>query len=149
MVGWICVLKSEFRAAVTILDEKYDRAGLIRGEGDRNHYVLGITMDMRSTFPRIRCVLLVGIAGGAPSEKNDIRLGDVVLGTKIVPYATVKDTDHGFLRTGLIRTPPSELLETITFLEERLWSENVSHLDSMERIRTRTARGRIAFLRPA
>lgn len=106
-------------------------------------------MDMRSTFPRIRCALLVGIAGGAPSEKNDIRLGDVVLRTKNVPYATVKDTDHGFLRAGLIRTPPSEFLEGITFLEERLWSENVSLSDSTERIRTRTARDRIVILRPA
>ncbi|BCR91365.1 uncharacterized protein ACHE_70208S [Aspergillus chevalieri] len=173
MVGWICVLKEEYRAAVSILDEKYDTAGLVRGQGDKNHYVLGrvgthnvminlppaemygqlhatrIALDMRSTFPRMRFVLLVGIAGAAPSQKHDIRLGDVVLGTKVVPYATGKETDHGFERTGLVRTPARELLETITFLEERFWSGHVSLSDSIERIRTRTTRGRTAFLRPA
>lgn len=30
-------------------------------------------------FPRIKSILLVGIAGGVPSDKNDIRLGDVVV----------------------------------------------------------------------
>ncbi|EAW11926.1 uncharacterized protein ACLA_006840 [Aspergillus clavatus NRRL 1] len=173
MVGWICVLKEEYRAAVSVLDERYDAAGLIRGQGDRNHYVLGrvgghhiminlppaemygqthasrIAIDMKSTFPRIRCVLLVGIAGGAPSPKHDIRLGDVVLGTRVVPYATGKETDDGFERTGMVRTPPRELLEAITFLEERMWSEDLSLSESIERIRAKTTRGQTAFLRPA
>ncbi|KAL4889446.1 SNF2 family N-terminal domain-containing protein [Aspergillus ambiguus] len=96
----------------------------------------------------MRFALLVGIAGGAPSHKQDIRLGDVVLGTKVVPYATGKETDHGFERTGMIRAPPRELLEMITFLEERVWSEDVLLSDSIEKIRTKIARDGNAFLRP-
>jgi hypothetical protein len=34
---------------------------------------------MRSTFPAIRFGLMVGIGGGVPSKKIDIRLGDVVV----------------------------------------------------------------------
>jgi nucleoside phosphorylase len=39
-----------------------------------------VASDMLSSFPNIRMGLLVGIAGGAPSPKNDIRLGDIVIG---------------------------------------------------------------------
>ncbi|KAL3493980.1 nucleoside phosphorylase domain-containing protein [Aspergillus germanicus] len=39
-----------------------------------------VASDMLSSFPNIRMGLLVGIAGGASSPKNDIRLGDIVVG---------------------------------------------------------------------
>ena len=35
---------------------------------------------MRRTFPSVQLRLLVGIGGGIPSQKNDIRLGNVVVG---------------------------------------------------------------------
>lgn len=35
--------------------------------------------QMEGNFPNLRFVLLVGIAGGAPSKKRDIRLGDIVV----------------------------------------------------------------------
>ncbi|KAL4790466.1 nucleoside phosphorylase domain-containing protein [Aspergillus venezuelensis] len=157
-VGWICVLKEEFRAALAILDEEYDTAGLVCGLGYRNHYVLGrvgnhnivinvpsaetygplsairIALDMRSTFPRMRFILLVGIAGGTPSEKNDIRLGDVVVGTRIVPYTFGKKVDAGFERRGIVKTPPRELLDAVTFLEKRMWSNDGSLSESVEAI---------------
>jgi NACHT, LRR and PYD domains-containing protein 3 len=38
-----------------------------------------VVCRMRSTFPNIRFGLMVGIGGGVPSKKNDIRLGDVVV----------------------------------------------------------------------
>lgn len=127
------MLQKEYRAAVSILDERYDTASLVRGQGDRNHYTMGrvgehnvainvppagsygqlhasrIALDMKSTFPRMRFVLLVGIAGGVPLLKHHIRLGDVVLGTKVVPYATGKETDNGFERTGIVKAPPMVL----------------------------------------
>jgi hypothetical protein len=144
MISWICVLKKEYRAALRILDGKYDPAGLVRGQGDKNHYSLRrvgthniiinlppaemygqihasrIAADMKSTFPRVQFVLLVGITGGALSPKHDIHLGNVVLGIKVVPYETGQETDYGFEQTGLIQKPSRELLEAITFLDERL-----------------------------
>lgn len=171
-IGWICVLQKEFRAALAILDETYDNVALARGEGDRNHYVLGrvgehyvvinlppsgwhgrirasaIAHDMRSSFPRMRFVLIVGIAGAAPSPKEDIRLGDVVLGTQVVPWNTGKWTQHGFQRTGMARAPPRELLEAITFLDQRLWSSDELLLSkAIEGIASK-APNRAAFLRP-
>ncbi|KAJ0416848.1 nucleoside phosphorylase domain-containing protein [Aspergillus carlsbadensis] len=173
MVGWICVLQAEYRAAISILDERYDSTGLVRGQGDKNHYVLGrvgnhavainlppaatygqlhatrIALDMRSTFPRVRFVLLVGIAGGAPSAKHEIRLGDVVLGTSVVPYATGKETDAGFERHAMVRAPPTELLDALTFLDERLWSEDVVLAESVEKVRGKAAeRAQADFRRP-
>ena len=173
MIGWICVLNDEYRAALAILDEKYDSTGLVRGAGDRNYYVLGriglhnviinlppagwhgqvhaskIALDMRSTFPRMRFMLLVGIAGGVPFPQ-DVRLGDVVLGTQIFPYASGKNTDFGFQHTGMIRAPPRELLEAITFLTQRFWPpEELLLSESIENIRARSGRGATAFVRPA
>ncbi|PLB40972.1 5'-methylthioadenosine/S-adenosylhomocysteine nucleosidase family protein [Aspergillus candidus] len=172
MIGWICVLKEEYRAAVAILDEQYDSTSLVRSRGDKNYYILGrvgphnvminrplgerygqvyalrIAHDMRRTFPRMRFVLLVGIAGGVPSPKHDIRLGDVVLGTRAVPYGFGKATDDGFERTGLVKAPPRELLEAITLMEERIWSEGVCLSEAIESIRTKSTGGGDPFLRP-
>ena len=38
-----------------------------------------VARDMLHSFPNIRIGLMVGISGGAPSAKHDIRLGDVVV----------------------------------------------------------------------
>lgn len=172
MIGWICVLKEEYRAAVSILDERYNTANLVRGEGDKNQYVLGrvrshnviinfpptglngpvhafgVARDMKSTFPRIRFALLVGIAGGVPSRKEDIRLGDVVLGQRVVPYRTGKETQNGFKRTGRIRTPPPELLTAVRYLDDRIDMDGLDLSVSIEKIRTKAARGGAAFIRP-
>ncbi|KAL5343265.1 hypothetical protein BJX70DRAFT_394264 [Aspergillus crustosus] len=96
----------------------------------------------------MRFVLLVGIAGGAPSPKHDVRLGDVILGTKIVPYATGKETDDGFERTGTVKAPATELLSAITFLDERMWLEELVLSESIESIRTKGGRGATDFVRP-
>ncbi|KAL3485136.1 nucleoside phosphorylase domain-containing protein [Aspergillus germanicus] len=173
MIGWICVLQAEYRAAIRILDKRYDSTGLVRGQGDENHYVLGrvgahniainlppaatygqlhatrIALDMRSTFPRVRFVLLVGIAGGAPSAKHDIRLGDLVLGTSVVPYATGKETGKGFERHAMVRAPPTELLDAITLLDERLWAQDVVLAESIECVRRKDEeRGQEDFQQP-
>ncbi|KAF4448174.1 hypothetical protein FALBO_16837 [Fusarium albosuccineum] len=147
LIGWVCVLEKEFGAAMDVLDETYGTnfdAGFISGDGDRNEYHLGrvaghnvvincpqsgtsgqlkafeIATSMKSTFSAIRFVLLVGIGGGAPSEQADIRLGDVVLGTAVVPYQKGKFTDVGFEVTGHKLEPPQELLTAVTSFRYRL-----------------------------
>ncbi|KUL84377.1 hypothetical protein ZTR_06300 [Talaromyces verruculosus] len=139
LIGWICILPSEYYQAVKMFDEIYDSTDIVRGRDDRNDYDIGrignhfvvmncpaagthgeiraakIATDMRSTFPAIRFMLLVGIGGGSPS-KRDVRLGDVVLGTKVVPYREGKETDNGFEMTGQPGSPPSILQSAITRL---------------------------------
>jgi nucleoside phosphorylase len=39
----------------------------------------GVIENMIRSFPNLRCCLMVGIGGGAPSSKHDIRLGDIVV----------------------------------------------------------------------
>ena len=170
-IGWICVLQKEYRAALAILDETYDNIALAPGKGDRNHYVFGrvgehyvvvnpppsgwqgrirastIAYDMRGSFPRMRFALIVGIAGGAPSAKEDVRLGDVVLGTQVVPWNTGKWTQDGFQRTGMARAPPRELLEAITFFDQRLWSPG--ELLRPYRVNMRLPAGRVGTARAA
>ncbi|KAJ3544429.1 hypothetical protein NM208_g3059 [Fusarium decemcellulare] len=150
LIGWVCVLEKEFNAAMDILDEKYGTnydANFVPGNGDRNEYHLGrigghnvvincpqsgtsgllkafqTATSMKSTFSAIRFVLLVGIGGGAPSEKTDIRLGDVVLGTAVIPYKQGKLTDVGFKPTGHKLQPPQELLTAVTRLRHSLRGE--------------------------
>jgi nucleoside phosphorylase len=40
----------------------------------------GVARNIIHSFPNIRIGLMVGIAGGAPNKKHNIRLGDVVIG---------------------------------------------------------------------
>ncbi|KAJ5658264.1 uncharacterized protein N7484_001913 [Penicillium longicatenatum] len=102
-VGWICAIKTEYVAAIASLDEKYDRPTKLPS-ADQNDYTLGrirdhkvvisvlpmgeyglssatqVAVSMTHAFPNIRIALMVGIGGGAPSAKHDIRLGDIVVG---------------------------------------------------------------------
>ncbi|PLB41722.1 uncharacterized protein BDW47DRAFT_115022 [Aspergillus candidus] len=82
------------------------------------------TAYLRSTFPNIRCGLMVGIGGGVPSETADIRLGDVVVskptGTYggVVQYDMGKTTSGGHWEcTGTLNQPPPSLLMAIAQLE--------------------------------
>jgi nucleoside phosphorylase len=101
-VGWISAIRTEYVAAQVFLDEKHERPAYV-SQHDNNDYTLGrignhniviavlpdgeygiasatgVARDMVHSFPNIRIGLMVGIGGGAPSQKNDIRLGDVVI----------------------------------------------------------------------
>jgi nucleoside phosphorylase len=101
VVAWICALPLEMAAAKSMLDEMHNR--LPQPASDENSYTLGkiyghnvvvaclpagvygtitaatVVSHMRSTFPGIRFCLMVGIGGGVPNKKNDIRLGDIVV----------------------------------------------------------------------
>lgn len=157
---------------MTVLDEEYDMTDLVPGKGDVNSYSLGrigehnlvinipevdtygeiyaakIATDMKSTFSRIRFVLLVGIGGGVPL-KHDIRLGDVVLGTRVIPYAVGKENDFGFKRTGMVTSPPRELLSAITRLAHRLERKGLNLSRSIENFGIKEGNGRNAVPRPS
>ncbi|GKZ37400.1 hypothetical protein AbraIFM66950_008923 [Aspergillus brasiliensis] len=102
-VAWICALPMELAAAKAMLDDVHPP--LPQPESDHNVYTLGrvcshnvvvaclpggdygtisatgVVSHMVSTFPTLRSGfgLMVGIGGGVPSPRNDIRLGDVVV----------------------------------------------------------------------
>lgn len=163
-VGWTCVLPNEFSAAQRMLDEEYPADDLIRGEGDRNSYILGrigkhnvvlncppagtsgelraarTATDMKSSFPWIRFVLLVGIGGGVPARKHDIRLGDVVAGTSVIPLDEGAATDHGFRPDVKCLWPPDVLSAAVTFLESQLQARNLARI--VEEAATDPVRGR-------
>lgn len=45
-----------------------------------------VARDMLHSFPNVRIGLMVSISGGAPTQKHDIRLGDVVV-SSAAPYS--------------------------------------------------------------
>ncbi|KXJ86445.1 hypothetical protein Micbo1qcDRAFT_219444, partial [Microdochium bolleyi] len=132
-IGWIAALPVELAAAQALLDEEHE--SLASSPGDINSYVLGrsgnfnvaiahvqsgamgmddaahVSSHMLRSFTSIRLQLVVGIAGGNPSPKNDIRLGDVVVGTSVAQndYGTTT-RDGQFLSAGTVSSPPASIM---------------------------------------
>lgn len=76
-----------------------------------------VAKDILRFFEFIRIGLMVGIGGGAPRDKYDIRLGDVVVGypvgrsREVLPYKFNKAVqDKNFEITGNLNSLPTSLL---------------------------------------
>ncbi|EGU87923.1 hypothetical protein FOXB_01609, partial [Fusarium oxysporum f. sp. conglutinans Fo5176] len=146
-VGWICAVTTEFVAARAFFDEKHDQLETT-ADNDNNTYALGrigkhnvvmaalpkseygttsaatVARDMLRSFPNIRFGLMVGIGGGVPSAKHDIRLGDVVVSARGSGKGGVFQYDYGraiqehaFVTTGSLNQPPQLLLTALSGLE--------------------------------
>ncbi|KAE8408529.1 nucleoside phosphorylase domain-containing protein [Aspergillus pseudonomiae] len=171
-VGWVCALFKEYIAALEILDETYDdttkssltsdsRSYYTRGRIGGHKIVIGclpigryglvstatVAEDMKMRFPSINLGFLVGIGGGVPSEKNDVRLGDVVIGTKVVQYGLGKKTSSGFQVTGHTFTPASILIHAVTGLKTRLF-DGLDLSVSLEQMVTKSPPIKATFGRP-
>ncbi|KAF5558855.1 nucleoside phosphorylase [Fusarium phyllophilum] len=116
-VDILCALPIELKAIRALFDQRHQN--LARMLGDNNQYALGemsqhmvvatslpagehgtnsaasAVSDMMRSFVSIQFCLLVGIAGGAPSEDNDIRLGDVVVSLPTQTFPSVIQYDLG------------------------------------------------------
>lgn len=132
----VCAIEFEMSAVRYMLDEEHKR--LPSKQGDSNDYVLGqlsghnvvlawlpgnqgksaaaiVATNLNRTFPSIKWHLLAGIGGGVPSDKHDIRLGDVVVSMPegqyggVVQYDLGKDTDTTFKLKGFLTAPPPRL----------------------------------------
>ncbi|KAL6811155.1 hypothetical protein GGI42DRAFT_339932 [Trichoderma sp. SZMC 28013] len=129
-IGWICALHIEMAAARAMLDCVHK--ALPMEANDSNAYVLGqigphnivmaclpvgqygtnsaanVASNMNRSFPSIRIRLMVGIGGGVPSSNIDLRLGDVVVGCRVMQYDMGKVVGDGkMVRTAVPRiTPP-------------------------------------------
>ncbi|KAI7971842.1 hypothetical protein EIK77_000075 [Talaromyces pinophilus] len=145
-VGWICAINTEFIAAQAFLDEVHDGPEYLQ-PNDLNYYGLGrigkhnvviavlpdgeygaasattVAVDMLHSFPNVRIGLTVGIGGGAPSRRHDIRLGDIVVSYPHNGKGGVFQYDFGkavqnrtFQETGLLNKPPNLLLTAVSNL---------------------------------
>ncbi|KAL4733706.1 purine and uridine phosphorylase [Aspergillus similis] len=143
-VGIMCALDKELLAVRYLLDSTHPDVTV--HPRDTNSYTLGtlsghgivatclpaaeygtnaaasVASQMYMSFPAMQFCLLVGIAGGVPG-KEDIRLGDVVVGVPtgarsgVVQYDMGKATPEDcFLETGSLQRPPRVLLSAINGL---------------------------------
>jgi nucleoside phosphorylase len=146
-VGWICAITTEYVAASEFLDEEHGGPEYV-AQNDNNDYTLGrvgkhnvviavlpdgeygtasaasIARDMLHSFPNIRVGLMVGIGGGAPSRKHDIRLGDIVVSSPRDGNSGVFQYDFGktiqdqsFQVTGFLNQPPVVLRTAVNGLK--------------------------------
>lgn len=150
-VAWICALEEEYLCACRMLDEEFAGPELSE-DNDDNTYIYGriakhymvigclpsgrygtnsaarVARDMVRTFPHLRFALMVGIGGGAPSLRNDIRLGDIVVSQPrdgfggVIQYDLGKLRDGVFQKTGQLNAPPEKLLGVIPEMR-RLYSD--------------------------
>lgn len=145
-VAWVCALPVELAAAQIMLDEEYER--LPSARNDHNIYILGrvnghnvvlatlplglygttsattMLVQMQATFPSLQLGLLVGIGGGAPTNGDDIRLGDVVISTPtekgggVIQHDFGKKTHTGLPLTRTLNSPSKILLTAVSHLEK-------------------------------
>lgn len=176
--GWICATIQEHVAAQAFLDEnhplpEYDFPN------DTNYYTLGrigdhnvviaalpkgeygavsaavVTTHMLHSFPNIRVGLMVGIGGGVPSKKHDIRLGDIVVSTPVDGNGGVTQydvgkiiQDQGFKNLGYLDKPPTILLTAVARLKAQ-YERNGHRLDeAIDGILKQKPRLQMNFKRP-
>ncbi|KAF5561822.1 Pfs domain-containing protein [Fusarium phyllophilum] len=135
-VGIICALPHELAAVRATFDQTLEKYKKV--EGDANYYFIGkiahhnvvatclpkmgtnhaasTAKDMRRSYNPSLC-LLVGIGGGVPSEKHDIRLGDVVVGNSIVQYDFGSETEADFqIKDRVLQSSPSDVENLVSSL---------------------------------
>jgi nucleoside phosphorylase len=146
-VGWICAISTEYVAAQAFLDEEHEGPKYV-SSNDSNDYTLGkvgkhnvviavlpdgeygtssaasVARDMLHSFPNVRIGLMVGIGGGAPNLKHDIRLGDIVVSAPCNGEGGVFQYDFGktiqnqsFQQARFLNQPPTVLRTAVSGLK--------------------------------
>ena len=146
-IGIITALPKEFAAMEALLDHAQPVAldvgrgsgrryvvGEIPGERRKHFVVLALLTEMgnnsaaaRATllfqhFPRVRHLIMCGIAGGVPRPNfpdQDVQLGDVVISDRqgVVQYDLTKQEPNEVQHRHPPRPPSAELLEAVQFLQ--------------------------------
>lgn len=177
-IGWICVAGTELVAATAFLDEKHDDPEHLP-VNDNNTYILGrigkhntvitalthsqyglvsaatAARDLVRSFPNVRIGLMVGIAGGAPSSKHDIRLGDIVVSSPGYGTGGVLQYDYGktvqnmkFAMTGHLNQPLQFMLTAISMLNGQYESDGHTIDEEIDRVLAKKSRLRAKYRRP-
>jgi nucleoside phosphorylase len=178
-VGWICAVSTEYVAARAFLDKEHERP-LYQSPHDNNDYTLGevgkhkvviavlpegeygtvsaatVARDMLHSFPNLRIGLMVGIGGGAPSPKNDVRLGDVVVSTPRSGKGGVLQYDFGktiqnqtFHRTGFLDQPPTLLRTAVNGLKAQYESDGHQFDEDIDAVLRKKPKLRKKYSRPS
>ena len=147
-IAWICALPVELAAVQALLDEVDQN--LPSKPGDDNVYILGrmgkhnvviaglpspsgdhgnvsatmVASQLVSSFQFIRFGLVVGIGGGVPSQRMDIRLGDIVVGKPalegggVVALDSIEAFANGYSRrVRMLNHPPQVVLTALMKLQ--------------------------------
>jgi nucleoside phosphorylase len=177
-VGWICAISTEHVAAQTFLDEKHGGPEFV-SPNDNNDYTLGkigkhnvviavlpdgeygtstaasVARDMLHSFPNVRIGLMVGIGGGAPSRKHDIRLGDIVVSAPRDGKGGVFQYDFGktiqdqtFQSTRFLNQPPMVLRTAVNGLKAQYESDGHRLEEAINSILEKKPRLRKKYKRP-
>jgi nucleoside phosphorylase len=167
-IGIICALYTEAAAMIAMLDETHP--SLPPQNDDTNDYTFGrigvhnlviaclpaglmgntpattVAINMKRSFP-IKIGLMVGIGGGVPSKKDDIRLGDIAVSQPTGNHGGVVQWDYGktvqggeFRRTGMLNQPPDVLLHALQALRIRDVTDGIYLDQALEKIATNKPR---------
>ncbi|KAH0353297.1 purine and uridine phosphorylase, partial [Aureobasidium melanogenum] len=178
-VGWICAITTEYTAARQFLDEEHDRPDHVSAN-DSNAYTLGkmaghnvviavlpdgeygvssataVAKDMLNSFHNVRIGLMVGIGGGAPTAKHDIRLGDVVVSSRRGNTPCVYQYNYGktiqgrnFQPIGFLNQPPTVVRTAVSDLRSK-YEDDGHHIEArIMAILDRKPRLRRKYSRPS
>ncbi len=110
---------------------------------------------MLHSFPNVRIGLMVGIGGGAPSDKHDIRLGDIVVSTPGDGKGGVSQNDfskkiqgQSFRLTGFLNQPPLVLLAAVDGLKAQYKIDGHQLEETINNILEKKPRLRKEYKRP-
>lgn len=117
-VAWISAIGKEYDFACELFDEEHETPPDLRADDScyrfgrvSGHNVImaklpegiagtspatELATKIISSFPSLRFDLMVGIAGGAPTEKSDISLGDVVVSVPVSSQRAPGLLNHQF-----------------------------------------------------
>ncbi|KAF4945037.1 hypothetical protein FGADI_12296 [Fusarium gaditjirri] len=166
-IAWICALPKEMVAAQAVLDDIHEP--LPSQKNDTNSYILGnigchniaiaclptneygtnnavnVLTNLTRTFTSIYLSLMVGIGGGVPRENFDIRLGDIVVGTRVVQHDLGKIIGSGQIQhTAVPRTLAHQIGKALSLLQ----AEHQSHGSQIPHILEERFRELPGYARP-
>ncbi|KAF3209062.1 hypothetical protein TWF192_000228 [Orbilia oligospora] len=154
VIGWISALTIESAAAVLMLDEEHGDLSIAKG--DSNTYSLGrigthnivmacmnqaggvpantVATNLMKSFRNVRYILMVGIGGGIPSTKYEVRLGDIVVSEPTGRSPGVVQSDFGkwevdgFKIRGSLNRPAEGLIRAVGAVKrEELLGRSMIH----------------------
>lgn len=171
-IGCICAISAGLAATTAFLDKIHEEPEYIL-KGDSNHYTFGqfgkhhvvlavlpkgdngtasaaaVATNLRRSFPNVWVGLMIGIGGGAPSRKHDIRLGDVVVSDSVFGYDFgITTQDQPFRTTGSLNKPPLALGTAVSGLKAHYEMRGHEFQDAIKSAFTKNPRLRKKYQRP-